>query len=148
MIAFTAEQVPKINAAVDRVNVMTYDLMNRRDNVTKHHTDDKASLAAVDTYIARGMDPAKMNLGFAFYARWFTTADGVNCSQGLGCACAVMEDPVTGADLGNSGAVTFEKPAVVPANLSTSTDGTCGAAVAFTCKGAPQGSCCSSTGYW
>ncbi|QBZ61178.1 hypothetical protein PoMZ_08125, partial [Pyricularia oryzae] len=34
MIAYTAEQVPKINAAVDFINVMAYDLMNRRDNVT------------------------------------------------------------------------------------------------------------------
>lgn len=29
MIAFTPEQVPKISAAVDVINVMTYDLMNR-----------------------------------------------------------------------------------------------------------------------
>ena len=29
MIAFTAEQAPKINDAVDVINVMSYDLMNR-----------------------------------------------------------------------------------------------------------------------
>ncbi len=38
MIAYTHEQVPKINAAVDYVNVVTYDLMNRRDNATKFHS--------------------------------------------------------------------------------------------------------------
>ena len=34
MIAFTKEQGPKIFESVDMVNVMTYDLMNRRDNAT------------------------------------------------------------------------------------------------------------------
>lgn len=36
LVAYTAEQVPIINGIVDFVNVMTYDLMNRRDNVTTH----------------------------------------------------------------------------------------------------------------
>lgn len=107
MIAFTAEQVPKIAAAVDFVNVMTYDLMNRRDNVTSHHTGVADSLATVETYLSRGMPAEKMNLGFAFYAKWFTTKDGETCDKPTGCETTVLEDP-NGGDTGKSGAITFE----------------------------------------
>ncbi len=107
MIAFTAEQIPKISAAVDFVNVMTYDLMNRRDNATNHHTSVAGSLATVETYLARGLPAAQMNLGFAFYAKWFTTREGATCDAPTGCPTAVLEDP-NGADTGLSGAVTFE----------------------------------------
>jgi chitinase len=72
MIAYTPQLVPKINAAVDFVNVMTYDLMNRRDTQTLHHTSLNVSLEAVETYISMGMKPSKLNLGFAFYAKFFT----------------------------------------------------------------------------
>ena len=37
---------------------MTYDLMNRRDSSTSHHTSVKGSLAAIDKYIALGMTPS------------------------------------------------------------------------------------------
>ncbi|OAA75445.1 chitinase 18-11 [Akanthomyces lecanii RCEF 1005] len=107
MIAFTAAQVPKIAAAVDFVNVMTYDLMNRRDTVTNHHSSVEGSLATIETYLARGMPAGKMNLGFAFYAKWFTTKDGATCDQPTGCPTAVLENP-DGGDTGLSGAVTFE----------------------------------------
>lgn len=145
MIAYTSEQVPKINAAVDFVNVMAYDLMNRRDNVTKHHTDVVGSLAAIDTYISRGMEPCKMNLGLAFYAKWFTTAPGFNCSHGLGCPTVTLEDP-EGNDTGMSGALTFESSNFVtaPNNLTVSTDGSCGAGTFFKC---PTGLCCSQYGF-
>ncbi|KAJ6779939.1 hypothetical protein PWT90_05360 [Aphanocladium album] len=108
MIAFTAEQVPKISETVDFVNVMTYDLMNRRDTSTDHHSSVSGSLATVETYLSRGMPAAKMNLGFAFYAKWFTTKDGATCDQATGCPTAVLED-ANGGDTGKSGAVTFEK---------------------------------------
>lgn len=86
---------------------MSYDLMNRRDNVTNHHTGIEGSLTTIDTYLERGMTASKMNLGFAFYAKWFTTADGETCDQPTGCKTAVMEAP-DGSDTGLSGAVTFE----------------------------------------
>lgn len=128
MIAFTKEKVPLINDAVDFVNVsflsllflflyfkltrplqvMTYDIMNRRDNVTNHHSSITDSLATVDTYIQRGMSPSKMNLGFAFYAKWFTTAAGAQCTTPTGCPTAELERP-DGSDTGRSGAVTFEQ---------------------------------------
>ncbi|PNY24026.1 Endochitinase B [Tolypocladium capitatum] len=105
MIAFSAEQVPKIDKAVDFINVMTYDLMNRRDNVTNHHTSVEGSKATVETYIRRGMTPSKMNLGFAFYAKFFKTADA--CTSPTGCPTVLMEGP-DGTDTGKSGATTFE----------------------------------------
>lgn len=98
---------------------MSYDLMNRRDNVTKHHTDVEGSLTAVNNYLAIGMPAAKANLGFAYYAKWFTTAGDCG-SQPLGCPTALLENP-DGTDTGKSGAVTFEtSPPDVPANVLSS----------------------------
>lgn len=87
---------------------MTYDLMNRRMNHTRHHTGVAGSMLAVDTYIERGIDAAKMSLGFAFYAKYFTTAAGVECTAPIGCLTEVLE-AADGTDTGMSGAVTFEE---------------------------------------
>jgi len=81
MIAFTRRTLPRIMNHVDFLNVMTYDLMNRRDNVTSHHTDIRKSLAAIDAYIAAGVAPQKLNLGLAFYVKWFRTKPGA-CEVG------------------------------------------------------------------
>ena len=84
---------------------MSYDLMNRRDNQTKHHTSVQGSKEAVQGYLDIGLPPEKVNLGFAFYAKWFRTA--IDCTgQVLGCPTAVLED-AQGQDTGNSGAFTF-----------------------------------------
>lgn len=107
MIGYTPENVAKINHIVDFVNVMTYDLMMRRMNTTTHHSGVANSLASVTTYIERGLSPSKINLGFAFYAKYFTTAPGVNCTTPVGCPTAVLED-AEGNDTGLSGAITFE----------------------------------------
>lgn len=125
---------------------MTYDLMNRRDNTTRHHTDVKGSLESVDTYISLGIDAAKVNLGFALYAKWFTTATGANCTSPIGCPTVLLE-AADGTDTGNSGAVTFETANFqeAPTNLTTSTDSSCGAGTFFKC---PTGSCCSQYGFW
>ncbi|KAH8843649.1 hypothetical protein MCOR27_010991 [Pyricularia oryzae] len=145
MIAYTAEQVPKINAAVDFINVMAYDLMNRRDNVTLPHTDVKGSAAVVDRYIALGCEPKKLNLGFAFYAKWFTTAKGVECTTSTGCETALLED-AEGNDTGLSGAFTFEAAnfATTPTNLTLTTDASCGANTFNKCA---EGDCCSQYGF-
>lgn len=86
---------------------MSYDLMNRRNNETSHHTGIQDSIRSVDLYIERGMDASKLILGFAFYAKWFTTQAGVQCEGPTGCPTAVLEGP-DGSDRGLSGAVTFE----------------------------------------
>ncbi|KAB8070770.1 glycoside hydrolase superfamily [Aspergillus leporis] len=109
MIAFTKEQGPNIWRSVDFVNVMTYDLMNRRNTETKHHTGLKDSLDTIRAYKEIGLDSSKINLGFAYYAKYFETAPDAGCDQHpLGCQTAVMED-AQGADTGKSGVVTFDK---------------------------------------
>ncbi|KAI0450570.1 glycoside hydrolase family 18 protein [Xylaria acuta] len=103
MLAFTADTVPQIMGSLDFLNVMTYDLMNRRDNVTKHHTGVRPSLEAVDAYMANGAPAEKINLGFAFYTKYFWT-EGKSCAENpIGCPTELMEDPETGADLGKTG---------------------------------------------
>lgn len=119
MIAFTQSTIPKIIDSVDFLNIMTYDLMNRRDNVTKHHTGLNLSLEAIDTYLERGVPREKANLGLAYYVKWFKTAEEVDCTQApLGCKTELMEDPSNGADLGKAGAFSWHDQ--VPYQLSAS----------------------------
>ncbi|KAL6160334.1 hypothetical protein ACJBU6_01675 [Exserohilum turcicum] len=119
MLAFTAATIPTILASVDYLNIMTYDLFNRRDNVTKHHTGLQLSLDSINAYLDAGVPPEKANLGLAFYIKWFKTAPNANCSTTpIGCPTELMEDPVTGADLGKAGAFSWHD--AVPAQLSAS----------------------------
>lgn len=150
MLAYTAETVPLINAAVDVVSVMTYDMMNRRDLETKHHSDVNGSLHAIDLYIKYGMTPAKMNLGIAFYAKYFTLAANTTCTHPIGCPIALAE-AADGSDTGTSGADTFEASsfpvAVNKSSLVLSTDSSCGSAKGFKCAGSIYGDCCSQYGW-
>lgn len=108
MIAFTEMTLPFISESVNFLNVMTYDLMNRRDNVTKHHTGVQLSLRAVDAYVGKGLSPEKVNLGFAFYVKWFKTDPDGDCGKNpVGCRTALIEDPQTGEDLGKAGAFSW-----------------------------------------
>lgn len=145
MIAFTAEECPLINAAVDFVTIMAYDMMNRRDVVTKHHTPVRGALEIIDKYISLGLSPRKLNLGFALYAKWFTTAPGVDCSRGLGCKTALLENP-DGSDTGASGAMTFEAANFqpVPSNLTVAPDASCGGGTFHKCA---DDKCCSQYGF-
>jgi len=104
MLAFTKDTVPAISSSLDFINIMTYDLMNRRDNVTKHHTGIQLSVDAITAYIDNGLLSDKANLGFAFYVKWFYTDPNGGCDQTpVGCKTPLMEDPSTGADLGQGG---------------------------------------------
>ncbi|BAE63426.1 hypothetical protein AFCA_010084 [Aspergillus flavus] len=144
MIAFTKEQGPKIWESVDMVNVMTYDLMNRRNNVTTHHTSVKGSLDSIKAYEEIGLDTQKINLGLAYYAKWFTTKKDAGCdTHPLGCEVVELED-AKGKDTGKSGALTFEKGTMgePSKDLKESTDGSCG----FGKGKCPNGSCCSQYG--
>ena len=120
MLAFTYDTVPRIMHHLDFLNVMTYDLMNRRDTVTKHHTGVQLSLEAVDAYVANGAAPQRINLGFAFYAKWFRTDHQacLSAASPVGCPTLLLEDPETGADLGRSGAFSWHDP--VPEDLGES----------------------------
>lgn len=112
MIAFTSSTVPRIMRHLDYLNVMTYDLMNRRSNVTKHHSSIEGSRAALRAYMSRGASPHKLNLGFGFYVKWVRT-DKDACAQAespIGCKTLPLEDPETGADLGNAGGFSWHDP--------------------------------------
>lgn len=105
MLAFTPLTVPRIMRHLDYLNVMTYDLMNRRDVVTKHHSSVAGSRAALQAYASRGAPPERLNLGLGFYVKWFR-ADPEDCAGAaspVGCRTLPLEDPETGADLGNAG---------------------------------------------
>ncbi|KAK3320155.1 glycoside hydrolase superfamily [Cercophora scortea] len=105
MLAFSRETVPRIMRHLDFLNVMTYDMMNRRDTVTKHHTGVQLSLAAIDAYVARGAAPQALNLGFAFYTKYFKTEHEAcaGLASPVGCPTLLLENPKTGADLGRGG---------------------------------------------
>ncbi|KAG9196059.1 hypothetical protein G6011_01180 [Alternaria panax] len=119
MIAFTPSTIPAIMESVDYLNIMTYDLFSRRDNMTKHHTGIRSSLEAIDAYLDAGVPPEKANLGLAFYIKWYKTAANSTCgSNPIGCATELMEDPVTGADLGKAGAFSWHD--AVPEELFAS----------------------------
>lgn len=120
MMAFGRKTLPRVMRHVDFLNVMTYDLMNRRDNVTIHHTGVQNSLVAIDAYIAAGAAPKKLNLGFAFYAKWFITTHDACSKQAspLGCPTLLLEDPETGADMGRAGGFSWHDP--VPKEVAES----------------------------
>ncbi|KLO92308.1 extracellular chitinase [Fusarium fujikuroi] len=117
LMAFTPTTVPKIMKEVDFLNIMTYDLMNRRDVVTKHHSGVSDSQDSIQRYIDRGASPGQLNLGFGYYVKWFMTQE---CSQGglLGCPTQLLEDPETGADLGKTGGFSWHDE--IPQDVSTS----------------------------
>ena len=119
MLAFTDSTIPAISSSLDFFNIMTYDLMNRRDDVTKHHTSLDASWSAIRIYNSRGVPYQKMNLGFAFYIKWFRTDPDGGCEVNpVGCKTTLMEDPKTGADLGQCGSFSWND--TVPEEVSAS----------------------------
>lgn len=117
-VAFTKDTLAETEKHLDYLNVMTYDLMNRRDNITTHHTGISNSLVAIDTYINNGIPAQKLNLGFALYIKWFKTTSNCPAKSPLGCPTVPMEDPLTGKDLGTSGAFSWHDP--IPPELSES----------------------------
>ncbi|KAI1460573.1 glycoside hydrolase family 18 protein [Annulohypoxylon moriforme] len=150
LIAYTAAKAPAIFSAVDMVNVMAYDIMNRRDTTTNHHSSVKGSLEAVHRYLELGCPPSKINLGLAYYAKYFETPANITCMYPIGCPIVKAEND-DGSDAGTSGAVTYEKanvfPAAPPTNLTATSDGSCGTGTGFTCSGSSDGGCCSQYGY-
>lgn len=120
MIAFTETTLPRIFESVDFLNVMTYDLMNRRDNYTRHHSDLQGSIDAIMTYSDPDGFLKDLNVGLGFYVKWFRTAADGPCdiAPGIGCRTDLMEDPVTGADLGKTGAFSWHDE--VPSELTES----------------------------
>jgi GH18 family chitinase len=128
MLAFTPATIPSILPSISFFNIMTYDLMNRRDISTLHHAGIQSSLISINAYLSAGVPASKMNLGFAFYVKYFRTdsslASRENCrlawkvNSGIGCPTGLMEDPDTGGDLGKTGGFSWHDP--VPSEVSDS----------------------------
>ncbi|RKF77084.1 Acidic mammalian chitinase [Golovinomyces cichoracearum] len=146
MLAYTPSKSPAIWLLVDWVNVMTYDLINRRHNTTTHHTSLRESLKTIDYYINKlYLDPKKINLGFAMYAKYFRVSSDKHCETGLGCLTEPLENS-DGTDTGKSGAITFRKEnyMIASTNMTETVDGTCGIGTFQKC---PEGQCCSAYGF-
>lgn len=132
-------------------NIMAYDLTNRADAQTGHHTSVSASLAAVQRYLDWGYPGAQLNLGFALYAKHFRTAGGAVCATaaagggGVGCAMETAQT-ADGADTQTSGWLTFEWKNLV--DQSTVSAGGCGLDIALQSYSMCAGSyCCSRENY-
>lgn len=147
MGTFTPATCQAIAPVVDFVNVMSYDLMNRRSAKTQHHASVTGSKKSMDAYIKNGIPAAKLNLGFPFYAKWFTLQAGTKCNNPIGCAVGSFEN-ADGSDNFQSGVFTFEnynlkKP---PTDAVVSSNGKCGIVDGKDMK-YPDGACCSSSMY-
>lgn len=116
-MAFTSTSMPRIVAAVDFINVMTYDMMNRRDTTVQHHSGVKGSQEALQRYIDRGATPEMLNMGLGYYVKWFMTQD-CDPKNPIGCATQLLEDPETGGDLGRTAAFSWHDE--VPDDLAKS----------------------------
>lgn len=149
MIAYTKEHGKAIGDAVDMVNVMSYDLINRRNKESKHASSVTDTQASIQRYKDIGIPADKLNVGFAYYAKWFQVKDDEECKKkkGLGCKLEDLETK-DGGDTGKSGVLTFEKgtmASVKSDDLKESTDGSCGYGSKTKC---PDGQCCSQYGTW
>ncbi|KAI0460691.1 glycoside hydrolase superfamily [Xylaria acuta] len=131
MEAFNSvEQTKAIGDKIDFVTVMAYDFVNRASLTTGHHTDVLGSRLAIRRYVDLGLPAEKINLGLAFYAKYFEV-DGT-CNRSMlpgGCSILPAQDN-SGADTYKSGVLTFEsrnmeRPDVLPA-LQESPNGSCG----------------------
>ncbi|KAL5095479.1 hypothetical protein Trisim1_000253 [Trichoderma cf. simile WF8] len=117
LMAFTNSTTPTISKHVDFISVMTYDMMNRRDSVVKHHSGVTESWEAMKRYIDRGAPPNKLNFGLGYYVKWFMTENCDN-QHPLGCRTQLLEDSTNGADLGRTGAFSWHDE--VPSELVSS----------------------------
>jgi GH18 family chitinase len=96
---------------------MTYDMMNRRDSIVKHHSGVTESFEAMKRYIDRGAPAHKLNVGLGYYVKWFMTEE-CDAQHPLGCHTQPLEDATNGADLGKTGAFSWHDE--VPPELAES----------------------------
>ncbi|KAI0905915.1 glycoside hydrolase superfamily [Ustulina deusta] len=126
----SVEQTKPIWDKIDFITVMAYDYVNRASHMTGHHTDVEESRAAVQRYIDLGLPAEKINLGFAFYAKYFEVDSACNnFTVPDGCSILPAQD-ANGTDTFTSGVLTFESRNIerqpISASLQESPDGTCG----------------------
>jgi chitinase len=80
----------KIMPMINRVNLMSYDLVSGFSMVSGHHTPLYSTPKQVESVdngvkklIAAGVPPGKIAIGAAFYARLFQVADTINLNNGF-----------------------------------------------------------------
>jgi GH18 family chitinase len=117
LMAFTNSTVPRILEQVDWINVMTYDLMNRRDKVIKHHSGVDISKESIRLYMERGAPAHRLNLGLGYYTKAFMTEE-CDPDNLLECPTQLLEDPETGADMGKTAGFSWHD--TVPEDLADS----------------------------
>ena len=80
-MAFTKTTILEISAFLDFYNIMTYDLMNKSNYITKHHTGLQMLINAISVYEEIGMLADNVNLGFAFCIKWYKTDPRGECDK-------------------------------------------------------------------
>ncbi|KAI1346576.1 glycoside hydrolase superfamily [Xylaria sp. FL0043] len=131
MAAFKSpEQTKPIWDSIDFITVMAYDYVNRASHMTGHHTDVEASKVAVQRYLDLGLSAEKINLGFAFYAKYFAVDDSCdNFTVPDACSIVPAQYP-NGTDNYKSGVLTYESryinPQPVPTLQGVHPGGICG----------------------
>ncbi|KAI5299158.1 hypothetical protein KEM56_003473 [Ascosphaera pollenicola] len=108
MLAYNKQTAKSIFDEVDYVNIMSYDLTNRRSKATGHLSSVKGSLESAKNYIDLGLDPKKANLGFPFYAEFYKMLPNCTNANGLNCPIQAAEN-ADGSDAKTSGVLTFQK---------------------------------------
>lgn len=75
----------KVMKKVDRVNIMSYDLVHGFSTISGHHTplystpkQTESTDNAVQKLLAIGVNPGKIVIGAAFYGRYFEVSDTLN----------------------------------------------------------------------
>jgi hypothetical protein len=94
--------------------------MNRRDNVTKHHSGGGAMLTTINHYKSRGMTPSMMTVGFPMYAKYFEAGKGAPCTVDNPVGCEFPEftfENKMGKDTGKSGVYIMNEQFMTPLYL-------------------------------
>ncbi|ORX34775.1 glycoside hydrolase superfamily [Kockovaella imperatae] len=105
MVAYNyPDIVSGLDATVDYWKLMTYDFMNRRDNVSTYHAglpvvDDSFDIYSTQKHI----DPKKIVVGFPMYAKWFYASSTCMTSPPLNCNMGMEYEFPNGTDTGYSG---------------------------------------------
>jgi hypothetical protein len=99
-LAFTETNLPKILESVDFLHVMSYDLANRRDTYTDHHSKLDGSSDAIHLYLTsdEADHPRALDVGLRFYVKRFKTAADNPCDEirTICCRTELMKDLVAG----------------------------------------------------
>jgi GH18 family chitinase len=117
LMAFTDSTIPRIMKELDFINLMTYDMMNRRDTIVNHHSGVAQSINSVKLYMERGVPSHMINIGLGYYVKGFFTEE-CDPDDILQCPTQLLEDPETGADLGKTWGFSWHDE--VPADLADS----------------------------